>query len=498
MQNTLFRLINEMDINPFILRFKGEREKLYRKHYNEESLPFVRMGLFIGIIIYAAYGIFDYLAIEEYDFRFFMVRYLIAVPFGILILALTYTPLFFKYTQLLAVYAIVVGGAGVIAILLLANPPVSYSLYAGLLVLIMANYSLLRIRFEYTVFSGWLLFVVYLVAARFISNVPSDILANNASFIVGTNLIGMVTSYYFDFALRRDYYFTRLLEVQKMKVVEANTMLEEKISNRTRQLLNANKTLEEEIDSRKKEEEKRRKLEEQLFFLQKIETIGTLSGGIAHDFNNILATIMGYTDIIKRVPELPDEVKEYLESIEQSTTRANDLIHQLLTFSKKIKPQFQEGKLNDIINEAVNFIKPVLKENIHLETSIADNVYDVLADHNQIHQVIMNLVSNAQHAMRNTGGTLSITLENSCADTGEEIYCVSLVIKDTGEGMSKETLQRMFEPYYTTKEVSEGHGLGLSMVHGIIENHNGHIYVNSKIGVGTEIEIQFPAINVIV
>jgi PAS domain S-box-containing protein len=258
------------------------------------------------------------------------------------------------------------------------------------------------------------------------------------------------------------------------------------------------------ITNRKKAEKDKMDLELLLSQKQKMEAIGTLAGGIAHDFNNILAAIQGYAEL--SLDDLPQESpsRESVGFILSCTERATKLVKQILTFSRK-EEQIREKEpiqISSIIKEVLEMLRSSLPTTIKICRKIQAASSIVLADSTQIHQVLVNLCTNASHAMREHGGTLEVSLTDvdlkQQTMIGDELLqqgsYVKLSVSDTGCGMNKEVLKRIFEPFFTTKGVNEGTGLGLSVVHGIVESHNGAIDVRSTPGEGTTFDVYFPRI----
>jgi len=246
-------------------------------------------------------------------------------------------------------------------------------------------------------------------------------------------------------------------------------------------------------------ESEKKVLEKQLLHTQKMEAIGTLAGGIAHDFNNILQPIIGYAQMgLDNINDLaPNE--RYFSQILNASNRAKDLVQQILIFSRQAEQDLRPIELQMIIKEVIAFLRSSLPTSIKIQTRIDKNCGLVEADATQIHQVIMNLVSNSYHAMQQKGGELNIHLkpveialdETLEMDLSPGAY-VCLSVKDTGEGIEQAVLDRVFDPYFTTKEKGKGTGLGLATVMGIVKNHNGHIQISSRLGIGTNIDIYFP------
>lgn len=245
------------------------------------------------------------------------------------------------------------------------------------------------------------------------------------------------------------------------------------------------------------------RLEKELRQSQKMEAIGTLAGGIAHDFNNILAGIIGFTEMsLEDIPEAgPSHTN--LEFVLKGAHRGRDLVRQILTFSRKDEPEKKPTNLQFAIEELLPILKASIPSTIEIRQNIKNTRAFVLADRIQIHQILMNLCSNAAHAMNEAGGILEISLEEKSLPQGEQdnyqelqpgAY-VKLSVRDTGRGMDRYTLERIFEPFFTTKNPGEGTGMGLSVVHGIVKGHNGEIVVKSEVGKGSVVEIYFPVLS---
>lgn len=255
------------------------------------------------------------------------------------------------------------------------------------------------------------------------------------------------------------------------------------------------------ISDQKRIEGEKKKLQEQLMQAQKMESIGNLSGGIAHEFNNILAIIIGNNELI--MEDLPESslAKENAEEIQIAGIRARDMVKQLLTFSRQDSAAQKIIDIRSVVQESMNLIRSSIPTNIEIKQTLADNIYPVMANTTQINQVILNLCKNAVDALPNMGGILTVDLSNTNVDTKHSkphpaMKCgqyVKLVVNDNGIGMDEKTLNRMFDPYYTTKPVGKGTGIGMAVVHGIIKKHGGLIIADSHPGQGTTITIFFPA-----
>jgi len=245
----------------------------------------------------------------------------------------------------------------------------------------------------------------------------------------------------------------------------------------------------------------KKKLEAQLLHSHKMEAIGILAGGVAHDFNNILTAITGYGHLMKMKTKEGDPLRVYADQIIASSERAANLTQSLLAFSRKQIINPKPVELNYALRKVENLLQRIIGEEIELRTILADRDITVVADINQIEQVIMNLAANARDAMPK-GGVLEI--KSDVTEIGEEFIreygygeqgtYAFISVTDTGTGMDEKTRERIFEPFFTTKEVGKGTGLGLSMAYGIIKQHNGYINCDSEATKGTTFRIYLPLI----
>ena len=243
-------------------------------------------------------------------------------------------------------------------------------------------------------------------------------------------------------------------------------------------------------------------LQRQLQQAQKLEAIGTLAGGIAHDFNNLLQVTLGYSDLL--LAEKREDDPEYadLSKILQAATSGAELVRRLLTFSRKVELKPIPLNLNRQIIQVEKILRRTIPKMIDIQIDLSNDLAKILADPTQMEQVLMNLAVNARDAISDKG-TLSVSTRNINLD---EEYCgihaeakpgeyVLLTVSDTGQGMDKRTIEHIFEPFYTTKELGRGTGLGLAVVYGIVKQHGGHIACYSEVGHGTSFYVYFPAID---
>ena len=246
----------------------------------------------------------------------------------------------------------------------------------------------------------------------------------------------------------------------------------------------------------------RDRLQKQSMQAQKMEAIGTLAGGIAHDFNNILNAVIGFTELSLDEVTSEGPQKQYLSRVLQAGQRAKDLVNQILSFSRRTRQERRPINVAPIVKEGIRFLRASLPSTIEIRKVIEPDLRSVVADPTEIHQIVMNLCSNAGHAMRETGGLLELRVENVDVDSRHTTVdpelapgaYVCVTVSDTGTGVAAEDIPRIFEPYFTTKEKGEGTGLGLAVVHGIASGYGGAIQVHSEVERGSTFQVFLPAV----
>ncbi|MBU2515327.1 response regulator [bacterium] len=257
------------------------------------------------------------------------------------------------------------------------------------------------------------------------------------------------------------------------------------------------------ITEQKKTSEEKKALENQLFQAQKLDAVGILASGIAHDFNNLLSVFFSFSDLtIKKLSDSPEysKIVQYQTTIRKAADRAENLINQILTFSRTGGYDPKNINLIPIINESMKFLRSAIPTTITISHSVDPDLKNIHGDHTQIQQVLVNLCTNASHAMEHEGGELEVNVSNFKIDTKsnetgnlEPGDYVLLSVSDTGEGIDQKIMDRIFDPFFTTKKSGKGTGLGLSVVHGIITQHGGTVQVNSSPGIGTRFNVLLPA-----
>lgn len=495
-----------LSINFMTLSFTGKMsqyEKDFLDDYFIKTLNHFRFSMVLALIFYCSFAFLDARIFPDLKESFWFIRFGVITPLLIIIFALSYTESFRKYMQWAIALVMFSASMGIIIMIIQGSALQNYSYYAGIILIFIFGYTFTRARFVYASIAGWSIVLAYEISVFFFSDTPINTIISNNFFFISSNLIGMFISYFLELTARSEFYVRVLLEKEKENVKLANNALEKRVMDRTKQLYNANADLRKEMEIRRKFEKERADLEKQLFQLQKMETIGTLAGGIAHDFNNILTPILGYTDMA--LEELPEEsnLRFDIEQINNAAHRGKDLVQQILTFSREVDVNKKPVRLQPIITEVLNLLKASFPPGVLIKQNLDPLIGTVLADPTHIHQIVMNLCTNASHAMVRTGGVLEVGLDSVIIDhkQAEKIRNIKkgeyirLTISDTGHGMDLKTKERIFEPFFTRKEVGSGSGLGLSVVHGIINNYGGSIQVESAPGKGTTFTIYLPSHN---
>jgi signal transduction histidine kinase len=264
------------------------------------------------------------------------------------------------------------------------------------------------------------------------------------------------------------------------------------------ELVGVNEELVAKIKERDESEARRLALEERLRRRQRLETVGTLAGGVAHEFNNALVPIILFTESALHEIPADSRAREDLDSVMRAARRARDIVQKVLTFSRQLGTEERQAlHLDSAVEEAVGLFRALVPANIEVARDIEDACRPVLADSNLIVQLVMNLCTNAYQAMRPAGGRMVVGLRTLSVALGSTLRALpgqytELYVSDTGHGMDAATIERIFEPFFTTREVGEGSGLGLAVVHGIAEGFGATMLVESTKDTGTTFRVLFP------
>lgn len=495
--------LDEFKINWFPLSFSGSFEDAFREFYFQDSLRHIRIALIVGLFFYLIFGVLDAWLVPEAKHKLWLIRYAIILPYVSAIFIFSFSPHFKKFMQLATASSVLVAGFGIIVMILIAPYPAGYSYYAGLLLVFIYGYSFLKLRFLWASSTMWIIVIAYEIAAIWLSSTPIPTLLNNNFFFLSGNILGMFACYSIEYYLRRNFMQTRLLEAEKRKVTAVNLELENRVRDRTTQLVKANQELKQEISERKRAEKERRYLETQLRKSQKMEAIGTLAGGVAHDLNNILSGLVSYPELLLMDLPADSPLRQPIITIQESGQKAAAIVQDLLTLARRGVSVTEVLNLNRLIkqyltspeNDKILEYTPGIK----VDTRLQEDLLNILGSPVHLSKTIMNLISNAAEAMPK-GGEIQIATENCYIDKSikgfeavEEGDYVTLTICDTGIGISPGDIERIFEPFHTSKTMGRsGTGLGMAVVWGTVKDHNGYIDVKSELGEGTTFTLYFP------
>ena len=480
-----------MQVNPLTLSFRGDDahlEPVFRENYNKTTLFQIRFAILLGVLIYAFFGFLDTLLLPEQTSAILGIRFLLLCPYALFIAILSYFPRFQRNLQFLGSTVLIVAGIGIATIISITEPPLSFIYYTGMILVTMYTYGFSRLRFVWATATGWIIVLVYEMLELTSSPTPLNLFISNNVFLVTANFIGMATSYSIEFSTRKNFYLLKQLEKEKERVRRINENLEKNVLERTVQLMESNQQLSREIEG-------------QLLQSQKMEAMGSLAGGIAHDFNNILSSLIGNAELALFSMAKNDPHRHSMEQIFQAAERAKELVNQILDFSR-IQPENEElVDIAPILKDTLKLLKSSIPPNIQVNSTIGSHLKKVKANPSRLHQVILNICTNAAHAMEKKGGLLHVELTNKelvTSDLSSPVELspgcyVRLAVEDTGHGMDETTKRRIFDPFFTTKKRGKGTGLGLSIVHGIVKSLGGAITVESEPGKGSSFQVFFPA-----
>jgi signal transduction histidine kinase/ActR/RegA family two-component response regulator len=497
--------LNRMHLHPVSLAFRYEQSHLEEKFLDQyliNSLAIVRISLFFGVLLYGVFGILDAVLIPDKKIIFWIIRYAVYCPFALLLIAFTYTEQYKKVMQPVLSFTVTLAGSGIIYMVLVASPPVTFSYYTGLILVFMLSYTVTRLRFVWATCSGWLLVLLYELTAVFLVKTPVPVLINNNFFFIGANLIGMLACYTIEYYARRDFFMQELLMIEQEKVRNARDRLEERVEERTAEVVNAHILLKKEMAERLIMEKERKQIQEQLQRQQKMESLGLMAGGVAHDLNNILSGIIGYPELLlMKLPE-DSELRTPVRAIHESGQRAAAVVADLLTVARGAASVREIHNLNTVTREYLNspeyYKMESLYPNITCTHLLTATDADVSCSAVHVKKCIMNLVLNAAEAIV-AGGTVVVSTRNQFIDSGAGAEgdlptgeYVILSVEDTGPGIAKEDVEHIFEPFYSKKVMGRsGTGLGLSVVWNTMEDHNGKVSITGS-EKGTCFQLYFP------
>ncbi len=490
--------LKTMKLDWLTLRFKGDTavlEEGFHQGYAARTMLQLRIALVAGFLMYGAFGILDLLTMPEHKQIPWLIRYLIVCPALLVALVVTFYPRLHGCMQPMMSFIFTLSGLGIVAMIAVAPEPINQLYYTGLILVFIFGYTFVYLRFLWASLGGWIIVAVY-EAVALSTGTPTMILIINSFFLICANIAGMMGCYSIEYAQRRNYFLSQLLDQEQRTIREANELLERRVAERTETLERTNRQLLREIEDR-------HRLEGQLKRAEKMETIGNLAAGVAHDLNNILVGLVGYPDLI--LYQLPEEspFREDIARIRDAGERASAMVQDLLTLSRRGVTETKVINLNSTVRTylASPEFERLRKDHPHvaIESNLESDLLNIRGSATQMGKTLMNLVTNAAEAMLN-GGTVSIGTANRYLERDyqglEKVPAgeyVVLAVRDEGIGISADDQQKIFEPFYTKKRMGRsGTGLGMTVVWNTIKDLGGFVDVASREGEGTAIALFLP------
>ncbi|MFA5182298.1 MAG: response regulator [Syntrophales bacterium] len=497
--------LRAMKLNRVTLAFSGSSAGLegpFQSYYTSHTLIHIRVALLMGALMYGSFGILDALLLPNHKHLAWLIRYVFVCPMILAVFGATFVTSLRRFLQPLMCVMVALGGLGIVLMIIIAPPPVNYYYYAGLILVFIFGYSFIYLRFLWASLGGWIIVILYELAA-FLTGTPDAVLISNNFFFISANIAGMLVGYTIEYANRKNYFLMHLLAEEQQKINEINEQLELRVDARTNELAISNQRLTEEVKERILAEQERQRLQVQLKQAEKMEAIGNLAAGVAHDLNNILVGLVSYPDLVlMKIPEdnpLRGEVMQIKNSGERAAAMVQDLLgmarlgiteKKVLNFNQILEDYLQSPEFQHLQQD---------HRHVTITANLAPDLLNIRASIMQMNKAVMNLVTNACEAILTEGevriGTSNRYLEEPC-DGLETIpageYAV-LTVQDTGIGLEEEARQRIFEPFYTKKRLGRsGTGLGMTVVWHMVKEIGGFIDIRSAAGQGTMIELYFP------
>lgn len=460
---------SNMNYNRITLAFPEKEEKLFLETYFYDSLLQVRISFVIVSFLYGIFGWLDYLMFPEFISTFHFIRYAIVVPLFILVFLLSFTKIFKRIWQYLLFISMITGGIGIAVMIMLV--PGSYAYYAGLMLIFLAGYFLIKLRFIFATVGGWVILILYNLAELYYIHPDTVALINSNFFFVSANIIGMFAAYNIEYYARRNFVLNQELDNEKLIVLEMNKNLELKVEERTKEL-NIAKERAEESDRLK----------------------SAFLANMSHEIRTPMNGILGFSELLKDPDLTLEEQNEYLTLIEKSGTRMLNIINDIVDISKIETGlvQLNETQLN--LNEMLQFMhqfftKEADSKGLTFKFVQPLNETDALitTDKEKIFAIVTNLVKNAIKF------TSKGSIEFGCKKKDENL---EFFVSDTGIGIPKHRQSAIFDRFVQAdladKMAYQGAGLGLSIAKAYVEMLNGKIWVESEEGVGTTFFFTLP------
>ncbi len=496
-----------MHLNPLTLAFSGPTAHLeapFLDDYYRTSLRHLRIVMPLGVILYAFFAILDYLMMPLQKNIPWLIRFAIVCPAILAGWLFIYRPWFKGLMQPIISVLIALCGAGIVGMIVVAPPPVGYYYYAGLILTLIFAYTFIRARFVWATATGWFVVLLYEIAAIGLTDIPLSVLVSNSFFLVSANVAGMGSCYVIEYGFRRDFFLVHLLIREREKVNLANQLLESKVEERTAEIKQTNRRLEQEIAERKQAEEEQTRLQRQLKQAERMEAIGKLAAGVAHDLNNILTGLVSYPELL--LLDLPENssLREPIAAIRQSGVKAAAVVQDPLSMSRQSVTEKEVVNLNTIAGDYL--ASPECQQlqvdhpHVRFAADLQEPLLNIKGSSVHLSKMLMNLLINACEANL-TAGTVTITTRDRYIDQSLDAYeridegeYAVLSVSDTGVGIEAADLKNIFEPFFTKKRLGRsGTGLGMTLIWSTVKDHEGFIDIRSGEGRGTTFDLYFPA-----
>ena len=475
-------------------------EEQFRRDYYLDALPRIRVSLGILTALYALFSVLDHQVYPEGAAAFMVIRFAIILP-GVALFYWVSTASWFEGVyQPVTAFMMVLGAAGILAMIIMGNELVRTSYYPGLLLVTFCLCVFLRVRFVWAA-SAWLAILLgFVLLNHWLSGLDREVSTLNTFFFISTGVVGLWACREMEVSKRHHFAVLWSLSVEKTMVAAANRSLETRVAERTNELLHANQALREEMTQLESLNRRKIALEARLSHSERMETLGRLAGGVAHDFNNLLTAVIGNASRALEEPPGSSEIATCLKDIVKAGEKAAALTRQLLAFSRKQITEPGPVDLNNALKGLERMILGIIDTGVELLWELDERTGFVMVDPVQLEQVVLNLIVNAAEATKQFGritiGTRALPeeiLSSEKEESANRVHFHELFVSDTGCGMDQETIDKVFEPFFTTRRFGEGAGLGLSTVFGIAKQHGGSVLVESSPGKGSTFRVRLPA-----
>lgn len=488
----------KIKLHPLSLTFldqSDEFETKFRRHHFQTSLTRIRITQLLGLLFYLSVIFLDP-SLLPITASLSCILTLLIFPLILLsIYGLTFSRFFPSLYQPLEGLFLMVAASMLIIKVTGARPAIEPYYFTGLLILIMAGYSIIQLRFSWAASCIFIISTAYLTAIIQSADITGVKLLTRFFLIAVVNIIGMISCYCIEYLQRQSFAWQESLTHKQNQLQSTNLKLENQVKERTEQLLKANRELTHQLASQS-QQQNGQSMDQRLMSSQRLEAVAILAGGIAHDFNNILAAILGFSDL-GLLKTKDHELRDHLHNIRAASLRGRDLVSQLAAFRPQSKHNRYPLEIRHLIKEAMKFLRASLPPTIELELHLDQGLNKILADPINVHQAFMNICINGVEAMPAGKGVLRVSLsEEDLApeDKRPAGRYQHLSISDNGRGMTEDERLHIFDPYFTSKEPGHGNGMGLPITREIMEHHQGSITVESDRGQGSTFHLFFPVL----